>query len=321
MFGVQRIRYGIQSVINVSNLTSVLNDTDLRKEIKQDIPVYLEDGYFIPVLIITFLGILGNLLTLLKIVFNKAFHRTVFIVIGTIIFTDIVNLFLYLLHAGWNKVHFQLEKVPCATFLVVFYGVAHACAAHVVFLFGLRFYMVVEPIKFGQIRSRWIILSSISLWVVSGFFSIVYYLLRYESGIQTPIYVIVTFRVYLILVPSLLIVIFHVKKIHGLKRTLSKRGVQNSMIKMSFVTSVILFCYMSSAILFLVCYIFSLYRFQNIERELLVAAQLSWLLNAVLSPFIYFIAMPRTYKCFIYIFTWVHTILCSRSKRRELEIQ
>ncbi|XP_062579187.1 galanin receptor 2b-like [Saccostrea cucullata] len=286
------------------------NETDFDKERKRDVPIYLHKDHFVLVVTITLLGIIGNVLTLVKLTWDKNFQGTVFVVIRTIIFTDVVNLLLYVAHAGFKFGNFRLEKVPCATFLVIFYGIAHASAAHVVFLFGLRCYMVSEPIKFNQLRKRNIIVSSAAIWIVSILFSTFYFVLRYKAGIQTPSSVIITFRLYLIIVPALLIIIFHVKKIHRLKRSMSKHNIEHNIIKMSFVTSLILIVYMSSAVLFLVCYIFSLYRFESKEKEFLVIAQLAWLLNAVLSPFIYVVSALSFHKYFKYILTTVQTMKC-----------
>ncbi|XP_062601084.1 uncharacterized protein LOC134262765 [Saccostrea cucullata] len=289
------------------------NKTDYNEEIKLDVPIYLHSDHFVLVVIITVLGIMGNVLTLVKITWNKKFQGTVFVVIRTIIFTDVVNLILYLVHAAVEFNNFRLEKVPCATFLVAFYGVTHTFAAHVVFLFGLRCYMVSEPIKFNQLRKRYIIASSAAIWIVSILFSTFYFVLRYKAGIQTHSSVIITFRVYLIIVPALLIIIFHVKKIHRLKRTMSTHQIEHSIIKMSLVTSLILIVYMSSAILFLVCYILSLYRFENTEKEFLVIAQLAWLLNAVMSPFIYVASTLCFHKCFKYWKTVIRPMACTRA--------
>ncbi|XP_061182383.1 uncharacterized protein LOC133190712 [Saccostrea echinata] len=238
--------------------------------------------------------------------------QTVFVVIRTIIFTDIVNLILYLVHAGFELDNFRLEKVPCATFLIVFYVVAHTSAAHVVFLFGLRCYMVSEPVKFNQLRKRTIIVSSAAIWVLSILFSTFYFVLRYKAGIQTPSYVIIVFRVYLIIVPVLLIIIFHVKKIHRLKHTLSKHNIEHNIIKMSLVTSLILIAYVSSAIIFLVCYILSLYGSKNKEEKFLLVAQLAWLLNAVMSPLIYVASALRFHKCFKYWIKAIQSYACLR---------
>lgn len=275
-----------------------LNATTDQMSVRNDVPVYLTD-HFIFVVLICIFGILGNVLTLSKLVFDKTYHRTVFYVIGTIIFTDLVNLCLYFTHANLAKMNFQLENVPCTVFLIVFYGATHSSAAHVVLLFGLRSYMVSEPIKFNEITKRQIFGASAVLWILSACFAVLYFLLRYQSGIQSSTFVIIPFRVYLIVIPTLLIVTFHVKKMHRLKRrSLSKHNVETSMIKMSLVTSVVLFAYMFSAVLFLLCYVLSLYSFRNLERIFLVAAQFAWLINSVLSPFIYFIAALRARNCF-----------------------
>lgn len=280
------------------------NTTTVPMRVRNDVPVYLKDNNFVFVVLVSSFGILGNVLTLLKIVFDKAYHRTVFYVIGTIIFTDLVNLCLYLAHANIEEMNFQLENVPCTVFLIVFYGATHSSAAHVVLLFGLRCYMVSEPIKFNKITIRHILGASAVLWILSACFAVLYFLLRYESGIQSSTYVIVTFRVYLIIIPTLLIVAFHVRKMDRLKRrSMSKHNVETNIIKMSFVTSIILFAYMSSAVLFLLCYILSLYSFHNLERNFLVAAQFAWLINSILSPFIYFIAALRALSCFKHIKT------------------
>uniref|UniRef100_K1PMC2 G-protein coupled receptors family 1 profile domain-containing protein n=1 Tax=Magallana gigas TaxID=29159 RepID=K1PMC2_MAGGI len=118
------------------------------------------------VLVISIFGIVGNVLTLSKIVFDKAYHRTVFYVIGSIIFTDLVNLCLYFIHARIDDTHFTLGDLPCKVFLIVFYGATHSSAAHVVLLFGLRSYMVSEPIKFNKITMRHLIGASAVLWIL-----------------------------------------------------------------------------------------------------------------------------------------------------------
>ncbi|XP_061182566.1 uncharacterized protein LOC133190899 [Saccostrea echinata] len=312
MFGFDGVNSTLGITGFIMDFLTTRNETDYNEEIKRDVPIYLHPDHFVLVVTITVIGIVGNVLTLVKITWDKKFQGTVFVVIRTIIFTDIVNLILYLVHAGFKFGNFRLEEVPCATFLVVFYGVAHASAAHVVFLFGLRCYMVSEPMKFNQLRKRTIIVSSAAIWVLSILFSTFYFVLRYKAGIQTPSYVIIVFRVYLIIVPVLLIIIFHVKKIHLLKHTLSKHNIEHNIIKMSLVTSLILIVYMSSAFLFLVCYILSLYKSKIIEEQFLLVAQLAWLLNAVMSPFIYVVSALCFHKCFKYWIRAFQSITCLR---------
>lgn len=297
-------------------------------DLSENIPVYFhsENALHIQmVLVISIFGIVGNVLTLSKIVFDKAYHRTVFYVIGSIIFTDLVNLCLYFIHARIDDTHFTLGDLPCKVFLIVFYGATHSSAAHVVLLFGLRSYMVSEPIKFNKITMRHLIGASAVLWILSACFAVLYFLLRYESGIQSPIYVIVTFRVYLIIIPTLLIVAFHVRKTRKLEqRSINKRNVENNIIKMSLVTSVILFSYMSSAILFLLCYILSLHSLRSLEGKLLVAAQFAWLINSILSPFIYFIAVLRVQRHLKSATTAIKNICCStcttNKQNEEIEV-
>ena len=295
---------------NMSNVTKEI-------EIRKDIPVYLPDTHLLLVAVISVLGITGNILTLIKIIFDKTFHRTVFLIIGTIVFTDIVNLSLYLVHSRFEKEEFRLENVPCVTFLVVFYGAAHASAAHVVFLFGLRCYMISEPIKFGQISKRTIFVASAVLWIVSVLFSLMYFLLRYKSEIRSTKYVVISFRLYLILIPTLLILVFHVKKVKRLKHTLSKHNVESNIIRMSLLTGLILFSYMASAVLFLLCYILSLQNFLYLEQRFLVAAQLAWLINAVSSPCIYFIAALQIPKSVKSLITALQDTICLKSGKRK----
>ena len=295
------------------NMSNVTEEIELRK----DIPVYLPDTHLLLVAVISVLGITGNILTLIKIIFDKTFHRTVFFIIGTIVFTDIINLSLYLVHSRFEKEEFRLENVPCVTFLVVFYGAAHASAAHVVFLFGLRCYMISEPIKFGQISKRTIFVASAVLWIVSVLFSLMYFLLRYKSGIRSTKYVVISFRLYLILIPTLLILVFHVKKVNRLKHTLNKHNVESNIIRMSLLTGLILFSYMASAVLFLLCYILSLRNCPYLEQRFLVAAQLAWLINAVSSPCIYFIAALQIPKSVKSLKTAIQDTICLKSGQRK----
>ncbi|XP_052686847.1 G-protein coupled receptor 183-like [Crassostrea angulata] len=296
-------RSDLNSTYNKTNSSSI--EVSL---ISENIPVYFngENDLQILVVVISIFGIVGNVLTLSKIVLDKEYHCTVFYVIGTIIFTDLVNLCLYFIHARIQIADFKLGELPCQVFLIVFYGATHSSASHVVLLFGLRSYMVSEPIKFNKITIRNIFCASAVLWILSACFAVMYFLLRYESGIQSSTYVIVTFRVYLIIIPTLLIMAFHLRKMHRLKRrSMSRHNVETNLIKMSLVTTVVLFAYMSSAVLFLLCYILSLYSLRYLERNFMVAAQFAWLINCILSPFVYFIAALRACNCFKYIKTTI----------------
>lgn len=264
------------------------------------IPVYLELETLecaIVVLFITSLGLIGNIIVILKILCDPAFHKTTYIAFLTLAFSDLICLILYIVQAVVEHVNIEFANENGEVFMAITYATTHASAAHVILFLGLRYFYVRAPIKARLLQNRNIIKWSFAIWASSIVFGTLYFVLRFEIPNIDVQAVVLSFRGYLLFLPVCFIVYFHVQKVHELHHSINILGLKSHIRRMSRMLTVILFVYILSALLFPLCFILIYNKVCEEEREcthILIIARIMWLVNASINPVVYFIYSRKT---------------------------
>lgn len=264
------------------------------------IPVYLELETLecaIVVLFITSLGLIGNIIVILKILCDPAFHKTPYIAFLTLAFSDLICLILYIVQAVVEHVNIEFANENGEVFMAITYATTHASAAHVILFLGLRYFYVRAPIKARLLQNKNIIKWSFAIWASSIVFGTLYFVLRFEIPNIDVQAVVLSFRGYLLFLPVCFIVYFHVQKVHELHHSINILGLKSHIRRMSRMLTVILFVYILSALLFPLCFILIYNKVCEEEREcthILIIARIMWLVNASINPVVYFIYSRKT---------------------------
>lgn len=264
------------------------------------IPVYLELETLecaIVVLFITSLGLIGNIIVILKILCDPAFHKTPYIAFLTLALSDLICLILYIVQAVVEHVNIEFANENGEVFMAITYATTHASAAHVILFLGLRYFYVRAPIKARLLQNKNIIKWSFAIWASSIVFGTLYFVLRFEIPNIDVQAVVLSFRGYLLFLPVCFIVYFHIQKVHELHHSINILGLKSHIRRMSRMLTVILFVYILSALLFPVCFILIYNKVCEEEREcthILIIARIMWLVNASINPVVYFIYSRKT---------------------------
>lgn len=264
------------------------------------IPVYLELETLecaIVVLFITSLGLIGNIIVILKILCDPAFHKTPYIAFLTLALSDLICLILYIVQAVVEHVNTEFANENGEVFMAITYATTHASAAHVILFLGLRYFYVRAPIKARLLQNKNIIKWSFAIWASSIVFGTLYFVLRFEIPNIDVQAVVLSFRGYLLFLPVCFIVYFHIQKVHELHHSINILGLKSHIRRMSRMLTVILFVYILSALLFPVCFILIYNKVCEEEREcthILIIARIMWLVNASINPVVYFIYSRKT---------------------------
>lgn len=264
------------------------------------IPVYLELETLecaIVVLFITSLGLIGNIIVILKILCDPAFHKTPYIAFLTLALSDLICLILYIVQAVVEHVNTEFANENGEVFMAITYATTHASAAHVILFLGLRYFYVRAPIKARLLQNRNIIKWSFAIWASSIVFGTLYFVLRFEIPNIDVQAVVLSFRGYLLFLPVCFIVYFHIQKVHELHHSINILGLKSHIRRMSRMLTVILFVYILSALLFPLCFILIYNKVCEEEREcthILIIARIMWLVNASINPVVYFIYSRKT---------------------------
>ncbi|KAK3109119.1 hypothetical protein FSP39_023401 [Pinctada imbricata] len=273
-------------------------------ETKLTIPVYLELDTLekrLLVYIILFLGGSGNILTILKICFDSKLHKSTFLAIMLLAVADLCTLIHYFVQVLLVVSNEEIRQFSGKLFMTLYYIVTHSSAAHLVGFLLVRYYTAADPLKVLHLRMSVLFKASLLIWILSGMFGGFYYIFRFELiHLLCEFAVVMTFRVYLLIVPVCIILILHAKKVRVLRRSVSlrtRRRMTSS--RMSVMTGLIVCIYLSSAILYPVCFVFASKQIcvgYVYCKVILMVARVMWLINSAINPVLYFLFSPPIYR-------------------------
>ncbi|XP_062586547.1 cannabinoid receptor 2-like isoform X2 [Saccostrea cucullata] len=262
------------------------------------VPVHLEaedTSLLVIIVIITVFGVLANLTTTGIVIHFRQFHKPTYMVIGTLAFADFASLIQYLCHLILASINRYRVDNYGYIFMTVIYTTAHASASHVVLLFGLRYYLIAMPHRSKMISKRHVLTSSILMWIFSVMFGVIYYVARFHVARSKIAVVVLVFKSYLLFVPCIFILLFHVTKIYKLRTSISRCRMSQYVRRMCTMIFIIMVIYIFSAIIFPITFSLNFFKVLS-EREskaIQIFARFIWLFNFSVNPIIYFIYNPK----------------------------
>ncbi|XP_061180410.1 melanocortin receptor 5-like [Saccostrea echinata] len=298
--GMKNCERAGESTLNNSFISteSTVQESFADEETRFIIPVHLESediSWLVILIIIIAFGILANLTTIGIIIRLKQFHKPTYMVIGALAIADFVSLIQYLCHLILAKTNRNCVDNNGRIFMTVIYSTAHASASHVVLLLGLRYYLIAVPLRSRTIRKRHVLTLSILMWIFSVVFGVIYYFARFNVARNKIAIVVLVFRGYLVLVPCIFMLVFHMTKIYKLRTSISGFRISQYVRRMSAMILIIMVIYIFSAIIFPITFSLNFFKVLS-EREskvIQICARVVWLFNLSVNPIIYFIYSPK----------------------------
>lgn len=201
---------------------------------------------FVIVVSISVLGLIGNLATILKIALDKKLHTPTFLAISSLAISNFIYLFTSIVFQ--LQLFFQLNSIPLSVSAVINSLSATNSSCDVVFLFFLRYALIVHPLKCRQYLTNSLVISvSLALWGYSIVFLILFTLFtlllaifnNYDNSQVETIGILMLTAVVVIL-PVTIITTLHYLKIRRLRSSTVNPAITR---KMSWIISIICVLY------------------------------------------------------------------------------
>lgn len=242
--------------------------------------------------VIFVVGILGNTLTIGLVLYEKKFHTPTFTAIACLSISDLIALIL----SYMAKCIFPFSKYPVITLSRVALSCLHVSTCHVIMFAILRYLIIAYPLwSRRHLRVKVVLITSLLLWMYGATYGVIHKVMV-ENTYSGKIIVFIVDRFLEIVVPLVLILIFHCLKIRHIKRCDSQViSIQSK--RMFKMTSVIACAYFVTMMpIWIVCVLIGTNTFRgqlpSNMYAVFVASVLIHLLNFVIDPFIYFIFTP-----------------------------
>lgn len=210
------------------------------------------ENFFVIVVSISIFGLIGNLATILKIALDKKLHTPTFLAISSLAVSD----FIYLTFSVAVRVfrYFQSSSIPLYEFLIIIIVLSiFTSSCDVVFLFFLRYALIVHPLKCRQYLTNSLVISvSLALWGYSIIFLIMLassiqlllVFINYNDS-QASLMLLLILTTVIVILPVTVITILHCLKMRRLRSSTVNPAITR---KMSWVISIICVLYGSVGI-------------------------------------------------------------------------
>lgn len=161
--------------------------------------------------VITFLGIIGNIVTMAKIICDSKYHTPTFAAIGYLALADFFSLSFVGIYHFTNILYFRKLST---FFMVVDNCLYFSCSGHMLLLSIVRYLITVHPLHSRQhLTVQAVSFCSMSVWVFSALFGVVssyiYITLNVDFEIVLSVNIIVE-----VLVSAITIVLHTHKKLY-----------------------------------------------------------------------------------------------------------
>ena len=256
--------------------------------------------YLAAVLLISTTGCIGNIVTVIVISCWRKLHTPTFTMIACLAASDAYSLLSYTLHTYthvWDllKCNFMRGSVYAryygAIWMTLFCLGRYNPGMQLCILACLRFTAIVQPLKFKTYCTcKAVIAMSVAGAGVVFILSIVYIILMHGIGViaNRCVHYIVINAVNFIL-PTFIFTLLHRLKLRALRQSPSLKN--NTSVKMNVVVSMVLLIYVMSSASLLVSDIYACFTTHPF-------ADLSFLINCAVNPFIYFFSSPPILQLF-----------------------
>lgn len=170
----------IMGPLNGSTGVGYWNESQLNEYMNHNSTSLSDNGVFPKIIFsIVLLGSLGNFITILYVTFTKQLHTPTFLAIGSLAITDLIvcmmSLIFMLPVVKPDFFHSGLQSVLCIILSIAM--VKSSC--DVVFLFSLRYALIVHPLNCRQyLTNSFVISASLTFWGYSLIISVLVLLIQ-----------------------------------------------------------------------------------------------------------------------------------------------
>ncbi|XP_048742141.1 type-1 angiotensin II receptor A-like [Ostrea edulis] len=211
-------------------------------------------GLAVFILLIGTIGLIGNAITVVKILFDKKFHKPTYAAIGCLAVPDFCMIIVSYL-AGFTNIDSYLRfNFPCEQYLIsmcdlfdgVFYLAYFSSLGHVICLFTVRYLLTVHPLQSRKhVTASVVTGSSGMMWCISFVLSITAVsIIKLNVHLTTDesYFAMAILRAVVGFIPVCIIVTLHCLKLKTLRNSSVRTGIRN---RMNLVIAVILLVFTS----------------------------------------------------------------------------
>ena len=250
--------------------------------------------------ILFIIGFVGNFVTVTFIVRSKTLHTPTYVTICCLAVSDgLASVCRYILllpdsAISWDKPY----EWALSLFLTFNFLFLHSAYFHMTFVSYVRYVFLAKPLKSLEIDNKSILKLSGTIWICSLIIGVGYgisFVFDLNDGLWTEF----GFRLYLFLVPFVLVVYFHIKKMYYLYNLPSLSPGNNQMTsRLSRIFSIIISIYLASNVYpFINTFIWLVF---GLKSEVYMYFSVFYsnifhlflLFNNCINPLIYFMASP-----------------------------
>uniref|UniRef100_A0A8W8LLS4 G-protein coupled receptors family 1 profile domain-containing protein n=1 Tax=Magallana gigas TaxID=29159 RepID=A0A8W8LLS4_MAGGI len=211
---------------------------------------------------IAFFGCIGNLATIVKIVYDPKYHTPTFAAIGQLALADFLSVTFTTIVRMTNIS--DIDRLPIVLLMTTS---ALSSYSHVCFLSVVRYLITVFPLQSRQhLTVTAMCLCSLTIWISCGVFTAI---LKYTADTAGLIYMMTIYliaNVFILLIVCSIMTILHVKKIRTLQNSLSV--TDQSRRRMNIVVAMILSIFVLYELSVIANFIMVLFFNQQVSNEL-----------------------------------------------------
>lgn len=248
-------------------------------------------------LIITCLGIIGNMVTITRIVYSSALHKPTFAVIGCLAFADFFSVIFFGL-GYFTSVQRLINRRFFNIFTHTFY---FSSTSHVLLLCSVRYLFTVYPLQSRPyLTVTSMSLCSLTLWIMCSLLAVVLYLSNGFVCVHASIIRGICNLIVLIIVSSIMITL-HLKKIKVIKRSLTSNTNTRRQARsnMNLVVTIIVIIFAAFHISMIVLHFYGFILFvqqrepynDQVYKHLFITTALTACVNYSCNPYILFLSL------------------------------
>lgn len=253
-------------------------------------------------------GVIGNIVTFFKIVLNKRLRRPVSVSIACLTVADFCSLCMQFIRIPISQCFFLSSIIVKMIVLDITAVSIHSSTMHIIILAAIRYCLIVYPFHTKwRLTSGRVLASSVLSWGISVCLGISYgvYNRKYYNKVidkQTDAIVQLLIGLYVLLVPVTFFVIFYIKELRTMKKSLLPKRTSKSIKSISKMIWMILILYCVFILPYIVadlCRVLYLHNvfggsgaatmYKSVVIPIYSVAQITILLNYTVNPFIYFL--------------------------------
>lgn len=208
------------------------------------------DGYLTVIFYIYLLGLLGNLITVFVITCRKELHTPTFLAICSLAITDFIVVGISMMNRLARETDLFLGIVGFFE-IFFFYAAMIKSSADVVFLFFLRYALIVHPLKCTvYLTNSFVISASLVLWGYSFIAISLKYFIEYLSynykrieDIKLDLIPTIIFILIATVLPIIIISVLHCYKMKTLRSSTVSTAITRKMSRVIIIIAVLNLCF------------------------------------------------------------------------------